>query len=450
VDTAFFRTYLPIFSGLLLSHCAPVRRMNVPFHNRAFGRIHFVCIFVLCVFAASSTESADDCKQQGTCANSSECRGTSMLQAGVRTVRSHSGFYSMKLKLFTTVEMSRERSGKKMAYYGEVGVGSPQQLFTVVFDTGSANLIVPGSSCESAACVSHAQFNGAKSSTAHRVTCDGDRVADDSADLDELKITFGTGEITGECLEDKICIGGACTAGMFISSTEESSSPFNSFAFDGIMGLALASMAQSKDFHAMTRLVDGGLLKEPVFSVFMSESDDESSEVTFGDIKSEHMDGELFWVDVTGESGYWEVKIDDITIADKRQQLCQDCKVAVDTGTSQLAGPSDLIASLRSALNVNSDCTGVDELPKLGFLIRDRVLNLMPSDYVNRDRDYCSLALMDLDVPPPKGPLFVFGIPFMQRFFTVYDHAQQRVGFAVAKHSTTAPSGLLSIATEIS
>merc|ERR1740121_1099296 len=51
---------------------------------------------------------------------------------------------------------------------------------------------------------------------------------------------------------------------------------------------------------------------------------------------------------------------------------------------------------------------------------------------------------MALDVPPPKGPVFIFGDPFLRRFVTIYDRSKPAVGFAVAKHSDeAASSGLI-------
>merc|ERR1719454_1801144 len=95
-----------------------------------------------------------------------------------------------------------------------------------------------------------------------------------------------------------------------------------------------------------------------------------------------------------------------------------------------------------------SDCSNYNSLPTLGFQIGDRILNLKPDDYMDSSTNDCSFSLMALDVPPPKGPLFIFGDPFLRRFVTIFDRTGPRVGFAVAKHSneesSAAPMELIS------
>eukprot|EP00927_Polykrikos_kofoidii_P039494 TRINITY_DN3385_c0_g1_i4.p1 TRINITY_DN3385_c0_g1~~TRINITY_DN3385_c0_g1_i4.p1 ORF type:complete len:473 (-),score=94.62 TRINITY_DN3385_c0_g1_i4:93-1454(-) len=333
----------------------------------------------------------------------------------------------------------------KTAYFGRLAIGSPPQIFAVVFDTGSGNLMVPSDECESIACQRHERFAQAASSSSRDVNCDGTEV-DGLFGADEVTITFGTGHITGRCVEDRICLGNLCTTGAFIASTDESRHPFASFAFDGVLGLALDNMSQGPTFSMMSRLLSEGKLLRPIFSVFLSDAEGEVSEVTFGDVKTEHMASEFFWVDVTKESGYWEVSIQDVALDGVLQSICEDCRVAVDTGTSQLAGPGEVITKLAELLKVESDCSNYDSLPDLGFVIGGHILNLQPVDYVdNSDGVFCDVSLMVLDVPPPKGPLFVFGIPFLQKFYTVYDHESKQVGFAVAHHLGKKPEALMTL-----
>lgn len=356
---------------------------------------------------------------------------------------------ALERRVTAEIQVKGSHSGKtkaihKMAYFGKLTIGSPPQSFAVVFDTGSGNLMVPGEECRSAACRSHDRFAQSASSTAHEVNCDGSEV-EPGTDPDEVTITFGTGHITGRCVQDNVCIGGLCTEGAFIASTDESRHPFASFTFDGVLGLALKNMAQGPMFSLMSQLCDRQMLQQPMFSVFLSDSNQEDSEITFGEVKSQHMASELFWVDVVSPSGYWEVQIEDITLNNQPQNLCQDCRVAVDTGTSQLAGPSEVIGELSRMLNVAQDCSNYKSLPNLGFVIGKHVLNLSPRDYVDKSDNYCDVSLMSLNVPPPKGPLFVFGIPFLQKYFTVYDHANNRVGFAVARHAGEQAETLVSL-----
>lgn len=321
----------------------------------------------------------------------------------------------------------------KTAYYGRVEIGTPRQPFTVVFDTGSGNLMVPSTYCRSHACTMHKRFDRKKSATAEDIEADGSP-SRKGALRDQITVTFGTGEISGVFIQDDVCMGSLCTNMHFVGATDETEDPFSSFNFDGVLGLALPQMSQGPDFSLMDHFAKSKALRQPLFSVFLSDSDMESSEITFGAVKDEHMVTPMFWQSVTRDSGYWQVQIEDITINNKKQSLCNDCQVAVDTGTSQLAGPTDVIQDLTKRLDVKNDCSNFKDLPDLGFVMGENILNLKPTDYVDKGPDGCEVSLMPLDVPPPNGPLFIFGDPFLRKYYTAYDSTNRRVGFATARH----------------
>jgi len=368
-----------------------------------------------------------------------------------RDVRNHGhGVHSGLRVKGHSKKKSKTKVIHKTAYFGSVGIGSPKQTFQVVFDSGSGNLLVPASDCNSEACVAHSRYNQAESSTAYRVRCDG--VQGDEHPQDEVTILFGTGEIWGRCVEDQICLGTVCYPGSFIAATYESKSPFISFNFDGVLGLGLLPMSQGTEFNMMERLKHTDKLHQTIYSVFLSSSDAdlEASEINFGSIKRSHMASELHWVPVSRDTGYWEVSVMDITIDNHPQELCENCYVAVDTGTSELAGPSSVINELAERLHVLTDCSNYYELPNLGFVIGGQILNLEPKDYVDQSPDGCQVSLMPLNVPPPKGPLFVFGIPFLEKFYTVYDNVNKQVGFAVAKHIGDNPGHAAALMSQLS
>jgi len=178
-------------------------------------------------------------------------------------------------------------------------------------------------------------------------------------------------------------------------------------------------------------VVSQSTLPSNKFSVFLND-DGSGSEISFGGFKKSQVASDVIWAKVTIPS-YWQIAIEDVTLDNVKSGICSGCSVAVDTGTSLLAGPSDVVERLGAKLNLKDDCSNMDQMPLLGFVVGDKVLNLMPEDYIDKEKD-CSLSLMTLDVPPPKGPLFIFGDPFLRRFLTIYDRDGPRVGFAVAKH----------------
>lgn len=346
---------------------------------------------------------------------------------------------TMKRQLYRSFHTETSKIVHKTAYYGRLEIGTPRQPFTVVFDTGSGNLMVPSTYCQSRACTMHKRFDRKDSTTAEDIEADGSK-SKKGAPRDQITVTFGTGEISGVFLQDDVCIGNLCSNVHFVGATDETDDPFTSFNFDGVLGLALPEMSQGPDFSVMDHLVKSKALKRDLFSVFLSDSELESSEITFGDIKQDKMASDMFWEPVSRDTGYWQVQIKDIAINNKPQNLCSDCQVAVDTGTSQLAGPTEVINELSSRLNVKSDCSNYKDLPDLGFVMGDNVMNLKPDDYVDKGSDGCEVALMPLDVPPPNGPLFIFGDPFLRKYYTAYDRENNKVGFATARHFDSSES----------
>jgi hypothetical protein len=340
------------------------------------------------------------------------------------------------------------RSGQASEYYGQVIVGSPPQKFMVVFDTGSGNLLLPSKECVDEACTSHKRFDSGLSATALQIAYADQptNVVAPDGSRDVVTITFGTGEMSGVYIRDNICLGAGdiCCKANFVAATEESDEPFSLVPFDGILGLSLPQMAEGPAFSVLDRLVESGVLQDGVFGVFFG-NEGEQSEITFGTYKREQMATELFWAPIT-IPGYWQVAMDDITLANKNLGLCtgeHKCQVAVDTGTSLLAGPSEVVSTLVEKLQVADDCSNLQSLPDLGFIVGDHILNLKPEDYVAETSDRCSVGLMSLDIPPPKGPLFIFGDPFLRKYYTVYDRKKMRVGFALAKHKPTPPGAAL-------
>lgn len=378
-----------------------------------------------------------------------------------------------------TYSFLRTKELQASEYFGELVLGKPEQRFRVVFDTGSGNLIVPSTDCVDAACRNHVRYDAGRSESSRIISSadseddwlpgyhymgasgsksgSGSRSSSGASSVgssrgseststsnssgptrprDSVTITFGTGQVSGVFSRDQVCVSGLCSRMNFITATNESDDPFKDVPFDGILGLGLPQLAEAQDFSYMDMLVRKGVLKHNLFSVFFAKGDQEQSEILFGDMREERMKTPLVWAPVTNPA-FWQVSMRDLAFGDEPLGFCgsSGCQVALDTGTSLLAGPSRLIRKLVEKLHLNLDCSNYDELPNLGFLLDEVSLHLTPSDYVDRSDGTCLLGFMALDIPGPRGPVFILGDPFLRRYYTVYDREHLRVGFAVARHA---------------
>eukprot|EP00933_Yihiella_yeosuensis_P046558 TRINITY_DN42114_c0_g1_i1.p1 TRINITY_DN42114_c0_g1~~TRINITY_DN42114_c0_g1_i1.p1 ORF type:complete len:525 (+),score=118.44 TRINITY_DN42114_c0_g1_i1:178-1752(+) len=94
----------------------------------------------------------------------------------------------------------------KSVYFGTVTVGEPEQRFSVVFDTGSGHVIIPSKECKSETCLIHNRYTRQASRNAVDIDYDGTVVRPGAA-RDQITVAFGTGEVTGQFVNDQLCLG---------------------------------------------------------------------------------------------------------------------------------------------------------------------------------------------------------------------------------------------------
>jgi len=345
-----------------------------------------------------------------------------------------------------------------LQYYGEVSVGTPPQIFTVIFDTGSGHLLVPSAKCESEACSRHARFWAQNSSTAVPIAWADEPLerATDESDRDTKVINFASGDAIGQFTRDRVCLGAEklfCADADFVEMTEESNNPFRDADWDGVLGLG-QSISDAAEFNVFGVLAQHSSprMSRPLFAVYLGRRVEDEAEITFGDVRMERAASNLTWVNVS-EEGYWQFQFSDFTVDGRETGMCEKygarrCQAVLDTGSSLMMGPQQDLDQLLRLLTFGNDtqmnCTDNNSFPTLGFVIAGKRFEMQPEDYMDRAHDpasppgvdSCWAHLMPIG-DTGRGPILVLGMPFLRTFYTAYDVQEKRIGIAKARHAAS-------------
>lgn len=217
--------------------------------------------------------------------------------------------------------------------------------------------------------------------------------------------------------------------------------------FDGLLGMGFRTISVDNVETPFNNMILQKKVPEPVFSFWLNRdaSAPQGGELLLGGIDKNHYEGNITYVPVSVK-GYWQFKVDNIILGGSEMSLCPNgCNAIADTGTSLIAGPTEIINKLNYEIGATPivggefviDCAKIPTLPVIHFQIGGKKFTLTGADYIlkvsSMGQQECISGFLGLDVPPPRGPLWILGDVFIGPYYTVFDAGKAQVGFAKSK-----------------
>ncbi|XP_058730035.1 cyprosin-like [Vicia villosa] len=303
--------------------------------------------------------------------------------ARIKEVFDHGGLRGVSSNDYLTTDIVYLKNYLDAQYFGEIGIGSPPQMFKVVFDTGSSNLWVPSSKCRlSIACYIHSKYRSKLSST---YTKNGT----------SCKIPFSRGYIPGFFSQDNVKVGNIIIRDQaFTEITKEGSLEFLAMHFDGILGLGFQDISIGQVTPVWYNMIEQGYMSQKIFSLWLNQNPDSNigGEIVFGGIDWRHFRGDHTYVPVS-QQGYWQIDVGDILLENNSTGLCQGgCAAIIDSGTSLIAGPTSVVTQINHAIGaegyVSYECKNI--IHNYGDLIWEFITSGLRPEIICVDIGLCS------------------------------------------------------------
>jgi len=182
---------------------------------------------------------------------------------------------------------------------------------------------------------------------------------------------------------------------------------------------------------------------DPVFSFFLSSDSNKPSALIFGGTAERLKTGRVQWhPPARSYPQYWTTGLQSSSMTGiAGVWSCQDthgCEAMLDSGTSLLVLPTEMIQDWSKLQAIRSDCSNLMDLPTLSITLGTQAYKLEPSDYVLKRRGVCELGVQkNLNCPRVAGVgcIPILGQVFMRKYYTSFDTRNGYIGFALANQN---------------
>lgn len=308
-----------------------------------------------------------------------------------------------------------------LQYTMEIGIGTPEQKFKVILDTGSSDMWVYGSNCFSDACLSNRQYDSSASSTY-------------SPQSGYLEVYYGTGQVRGHLSKDDVHL----TPDLVVSrqvfgAVSEASEDFKDSTMDGILGLAFTSLSSTNSDPPFESLIKQKKVADPIFSIYLNRdlSSPFGGEVTFGAMDQSHINGPGIKAPIV-ERSWYTFKLNEVCFGPNgcSKSAFRGGYAIADTGTSMIVGPTNIIAEINEeiigAYRDESglflvDCSMIPYLPTMTLKLEEGSLIIPASAYILKSPwDFCTTGFQPAS-PMPGNPEWVLGDVVLGEYYSVYN-----------------------------
>lgn len=333
------------------------------------------------------------------------------------------------------------------SYFGSLAIGTPAVSFDVILDTGSADLWVAGTTCQTG-CENVPTFDPTASTSFQNQST-------------TFSITYGSGQASGALAKDVVQMAGFSVTNQVFAVCDQISSGLLSNPVSGLLGLGFQTIASSKATPLWQTLVSNGAWTDPVMAFYLTryinQSNADSLEFggsfTMGFANTSLYTGEIDYISLPTTGSYWILPLSTLTVQGTQVSLPSGSAsyAAIDTGTTLVGGPSQYIAEIFAQIPGSAPGTGnfqsyytypCSTSVSVQLSFGGKSWSISPQDFQlsQLTKELCLGAFFELSTGG-SAPSWIVGDTFLKNVYSVFRYSPASVGFAQLSDFALANSG---------
>ncbi|CAE6510534.1 unnamed protein product [Rhizoctonia solani] len=298
--------------------------------------------------------------------------------------------------------------------------------------------------------------------------CEGAKIKSGSSSLQQtgrpFAIRYGSGAVQGAIVSDHIEMGGFAIQNQVMGLVNQTSGVLLNGNSAGLFGLAFQMLSNTQSIPFWEALVTGGQWSQPLMSFWMTRftnistvrNEEYGGEFRMGGLNASLYTGEIEYINMPSSiKAYWSIPLRQITVNGGSPMIITNLGVtslaAIDTGTSLIGGPSDIVADIYRQIPNAQRGTGnlerywiypCSQEVNVAFNFGGRNWSIESADFklLTTNPNVCVGAIFEMSLGGlgnPDVPQWIVGDAFLKNVYSVFRYEPPSVGFAQLSAAAT-------------